>query len=474
MSALTVWFVSPEYAPYVSFGGIGTGLRGLVQALLRRGHRMTIVVPISAAALARGQVIAEIFLDELESTEATRIVVAEADDGGARVLLFGLPAELFIEPGYGSDVAENPAAARRSGLFARSVVEWIVQENQSRNIDVVHAHEWPASMVPYLLQQRLANIPTVFTIHSLAHQGLFPPNSLVHFDLGPEHAQWDRLELYGRISLLKGALISASRITTVSPTYASEIQSPQRGELLDGVLRMRRNVLSGILNGIDMKAWNPVTDSALTARFSIENMAGKRICKQSACASWGLDKNKPLVVSLGRLVEQKGIDWLVAAAPMFLEKGANLVIAGNGDPRLEELVVALAREIPTAVKYLGHVSDEDARRLLAAADLFLMPSHWEPCGVVQLQAMRYGAVPIAHRTGGLADTIIDANERPGFANGYLFDEPSAAGVAQAVIRALEQIGTVQALALQRRGMNAALGWEGPARAYEQVYRSAQP
>lgn len=473
MPALTVWLVTPEYAHHVAFGGIGTGVRGLAQALLRRRHDVTIVVPISVAALGGAPIIAEIFLDESEPTNVTRVLVAEVDDGGARVLLFGLPAEVFTEPGYGPDVSDKPTDARRSGLFARSVVEWIVQENQSQKIDVVHAHEWPTAMVLYLLRQRSANIPTVFTIHSLAHQGLFPTSSLGHFDLGPEHAQWERLELYGRISLLKGALISADRITTVSPTYALEIQSPQRGELLDGVLRNRRDVLSGIVNGIDMNAWNPATDSALAAHFDATDVTGKRICKQSACSTWGLDPDKPLVASLGRLVEQKGIDWLAEAAPMFLEKGANLIIAGNGDPRLERLVVVLAEAMPSAVKYLGRVSDDDARRLLAAADLLLMPSLWEPCGIVQFQAMRYGAVPIARRTGGLADTVIDADERPEFANGYLFDEPSGVGVGRAVIRALENLGSVKARALQRRGMSAAHGWEGPVRAYEQVYRAAK-
>lgn len=473
MHPLTIWFVAPEYAPYVAFGGIGTGLRGLAQALRRRGHQVTVTIPISMAALEGTQPIADVFLDESGSREATRIVITEHEDDGVRILLFGLPADLFTESGYGPDVSTDPRAGRRSGLFARSVVEWIVQENQSQKIDVVHAHEWPTAMVVYLLKEQAANIPTVFTIHSLAHQGLFPPSALVHFDLGPEHAQWDRLELYGRISLLKGALIAADRITTVSPTYAVEIQSPERGELLDGVLRMRRDVLSGIINGIDMTAWNPATDSALAARFDAENIAGKHICKQSSCTKWGLAPDKPLVGSLGRLVEQKGVDWLVEAAPMFIKKGANLVIAGNGDPRLERLVASLEQAFPTSVKVLGHVTDDDARRLLAAADLLLMPSRWEPCGIVQFQGMRYGALPIARRTGGLADTIIDADERPEFANGYLFDEPSGYGVAQAVIRAIEKVQLPETQALRRRGMLAASGWEGPARAYEQVYRAAK-
>jgi len=470
---MNVCLVAPEYAPILALGGIGTGLRGFGQALLRRGHRLTVAIPLSIEALGNSPLIAELFINEIEFEQPTRIVIGERDEDGVRVILFGLPTELFLEPGYGTDVSTDPAAARKSGLFCRSVVEWIVQENQSRAFDVVHAHEWPTAMVLYLLRERRANISTVFTIHNLAYQGLFPASSLIHFDLGPEHAQWDRLELHGRISLLKGALLAADRITTVSPTYAREIQSPEQGELLDGVLRLRQNVLSGIVNGIDMNFWNPATDSALFARFDAVNLSGKRVCKQSACSYWGLDPDKPLLASLGRLVEQKGVDWLVEAAPMLIAKGANLVIAGVGDPRLEQLVLALESAYPAAVKYLGHVSDDDARRLLAAADLLLMPSRWEPCGIVQFQAMRYGAVPVARRTGGLADTIIDADERPEFANGFLFDEPSGQGLTQAAIRAIERLGSSQMAALQRRGMLAAQGWEGPVRAYEQVYRAAK-
>lgn len=467
---LNVWIVAPECAPYVTLGGIGTGLRGLALALRRRGHGLTIAIPASIDARSIGEMwFEDASVERGKSCVEVREIIEET---GIRVLFFDIPRIDQDGDGYGTDVSADPLAARRSGLFVRAVVEMIGRTHPAERIDVVHAHEWPAAMVPYLLRLRAARPATVFTIHSLAHQGWFPAAALAWFGLGPEHATMDRLELHGRISLLKGGILAADRITTVSPRYAREIQTPELGELLDGVLRMRGDVLSGIVNGIDTMAWNPAQDAALPARFDARDMAGKRLCKTAFGTAHGLDPDKPLVVSLGRLVEQKGIDWLVAAVPAIIQNGANMAIAGAGDPRVERLVSSAAQVFPERMVYLGHVTDEDARRLFAAADLLVMPSRWEPCGIVQLQAMRYGVLPVVRRTGGLADTIIDADERPDAANGFLFDEASAVGVARAVSRAIERLETPQAAAMQRRGMLAAQGWEGPVRSYEAAYRAA--
>lgn len=471
MRPLNIWFVAPECAPYLILGGVGTGLRGLVQALRRRGHTITIAIPAHDTTCSEARQTREIRLADPHAEHGVSCIgVREVlDSDGFRVLLFHIP---HGDAGYGTDISTNPIAARTSGLFVRAVVDVIAKTHQSERIDVVHVHEWPAAMVPYLLHQRKMQLATVLTIHSLAHQGWFPISALSWFELGPEHATMDRLELYGRISLLKGGMLAADRITTVSPTYAREIQTPEQGELLDGVLRMRRDKLSGIVNGIDVMVWNPATDPALAAPFAAQNITGKHVCKQSFCLARGIDADRPLVVSLGRLVEQKGIDWLAEATPSLVAQGANVAIAGSGDPAFERQVASLAQVFPGRVLHLGHVTDEDARRLLAAADLLIMPSRWEPCGIVQLQALRYGALPVARRTGGLADTIVDVDERPEAANGFLFDEPSAEGVARAVVRAIRRLGTPEAAAMQRRGMLAALGWEGAARSYEAVYRAA--
>jgi len=471
---MNIWIVAPEYAPYAAFGGIGTGLRGLAEALRRRAHGMTIAIPAPNVAMTYGRPVCELWLEDAFSAFGSSCIVVHevVESSGIRVLLFEIRGADSQDGGYGTDVSADPLAARRWGLFNRAVVEMIGRTHESGPIDVVHAHEWPTAMVPYLLRHRSAPQATVFTIHSLAYQGLFPATALCCFGLGPEHATMDRLELYGRISLLKGGILAANRITTVSPTYAREIQTPERGELLDGVLRMRRDELSGIINGIDTNVWNPATDPALDARFDARDMLGKRLCKKIFCSSHGFDSNRPLVVSLGRLVEQKGIDWLARAAAAIVENGANIAIAGAGDLDIERLVLSVAQVFPNCVAYLGRVTDDEARRLLSAADLLVMPSRWEPCGIVQLQAMRYGVLPIARRTGGLADTIIDADERPDAANGFLFDDGSVEGVTRATLRAISTLDGPNAASMQRRAMLAAHGWEGPARSYEAVYRRA--
>lgn len=471
---MNIWIVAPEYSPYATFGGIGTGLRGLAEALRRRAHGVTITIPVVNLAHFHGMPVIEFWLDDPSSTHGSSCIVVHEliEFNGVRVLLFELQGVDLQDVGYGTDVSVDPLAARRFGLFNRAVVELIGRTHDSVPIDIVHAHEWPTAMVSYLLRHRGAPQAIVFTIHSLAYQGLFPAAALSHFGLGPEHATMERLELYGRISLLKGGILAADRITTVSPTYAREIQTPERGELLDGVLRMRRDELSGIINGIDTVIWNPAMDSALVARFDAKEITGKHDCKKMFCFSYGFDPEKPLVVSLGRLVEQKGIDWLVGAVPAIVEKGVNIAIAGSGDPDTERLVKSVAQAFPNCVVYLGRVTDDDARRLFAAADFLVMPSRWEPCGIVQLQAMRYGVLPIARRTGGLSDTIIDADDRPIAANGFLFDDGSVDGVIRATLRAISKLPTPDAASMQRRAMLAAHGWEGPARSYEAVYRRA--
>lgn len=448
MHALNVWLVAPEFAPYVSYGGIGTGLRSFVQALRRRGHRITVSIPVS------------------DRTEGREIV----EDSGIRICSVPVPRD--ANDGYGVDVSAHPNDAARTAAFVVNVVDQIAKTHHNDPVNVVHVHEWPCAMVPYLVRERSIPVATVLTIHNLAYQGLFPIEALSQFGLGREHARIEGLELYGRISLLKGGIVASDKITTVSPTYAREIQAPERGELLDGVLRTRTNDLSGILNGIDTAVWNPAKDEALPARFDVRDLTGKRECKRAFCAEHGLPADKPLVVSLGRLVEQKGMDWLMAACPSVIAKGATIAIAGAGEPHLEHLVASTAAGLSGKMVALGRVSDEMARRLLAAADFLIMPSRWEPCGIVQLQAMRYGVIPIGRRTGGLADTIHDVDERAEFANGFLFDEPSSSGVANAIGRALDRYGSSEAAALQRRGMQAMVGWEGPVRMYEEVYRGA--
>ncbi|APR77699.1 Glycogen synthase, ADP-glucose transglucosylase [Minicystis rosea] len=468
-----VLLVSPELSPIQKVGGVGDGVAGLAKALHRFGHAVTIALPWAGAAPpvgfeAHGTI-------RLAGPDGAEITVDRHDgrlDAGLDVILLSAPSAPPRRGVYGSDLGDDLADARRFALYARAVIDIVIDRRRTGPpFDVVHAHEWPAAPIPYLLRRIDGPRPrTVMTVHNLAFQGVFAPEALAWLGLGRESFHPETLELFGRVDFLKAGLVGADVITTVSPTYAREIRTPERGEALDGVLRARARDLVGITNGIDTDIFNPATDPALTARFDPDDLGGKARCKAAFCETVGLAADRPLVASLGRLVDQKGTDLLAEALPAIVTAGAVVIVAGAGDPAHERAIAeATARAAGRAV-FLGRVDDDDARRLLAAADLVVMPSRFEPCGVVQLEAQRYGALPIARRTGGLADTIADASPDLATGTGFLFDEATAPALAAATRRALHAMTLPGWDALRARAMRAAPSWTGVARRYEAVYR----
>jgi starch synthase len=260
----------------------------------------------------------------------------------------------------------------------------------------------------------------------------------------------------------------------VSTTYAREIQTPERGERLDGVLRARSDRLCGIVNGIDYAVWNPTTDPALVARYDADDTSSKGRCKSALLSELGLEiaPERPLVVSLGRVVTQKGSDLVAAALPKILRSDVAVAIAGAGDAALMEKLGTAAAKAPGRAVFLGLVSESMAHKLFAAADLVLVPSRYEPCGLVQLYAQRYGALPVAFRTGGLVDTVVDVDSALETGTGFLFDEPTPIALVGAVQRAVAAMTQPRWAALRRRVMRLDLGWDRPARRYAHVYRSA--
>ncbi|MDI1445897.1 glycogen/starch synthase [Polyangium sp. 6x1] len=446
---MKILHVAAELAPVVRFGGIADGVAGLARALARLGHDVTVVIPAPPGKR----------LDpEIPIAPGVRACVVSVPD---------VPAHLGI---YGREGDGEHDTARRFAFFARAAAA------MAEGFDVVHAHDWPGAAVPYLVREARGRRPrTVLTIHNLAFQGVFPPETLAFLGLGPSHFRPDALEFHGRVNLLKAGLLAADAVTTVSPTYAREILDPAHGELLDGVLRARvardGKGIVGIVNGIDVEAWDPTRDPALAAPFGPDDLAGKALCKRAFLAETGLDADatRPLVASLGRVVPQKGADLMAAAIPDLCRAGATVVVAGAGDDPLERALTAAAAAHPAHARFLGAVTDARARRLLAAADLLIMPSRFEPCGVVQLEAQRYGAVPVARRTGGLADTLVDEDEHPGRGTGLLFDAPSAQALVLAVRRALGHLAGPEGASLRRRVLLASPGWDRPASLYAHLY-----
>lgn len=478
---MDILFVASELAPMAKVGGLGDVVAALAKALRLLGHKVTIALPRYPAFAASGLMVARRLTPMMlpGPDGPTEVTVFDGRLGsGVELTLLDI-AGLYDRPGiYGESGRDYPDNARRFGLFCRAVVELVRQRAAAGSgFDVVHAHDWPAAMVPYLLSDLAGGddrgAATVQTIHNLGHQGIFPKDALATLGLGEEHWNPERLEFYGGINFLKGGILAADAITTVSTTYAREILEPEHGERLDGVLRTRKDQLVGIVNGIDYAVWNPMTDPHIAARYDAEDPSNKGRCKSAFLeeARLALAPDRPLVVSVGRIAHQKGSDLLAAAIPRLLRSDVSIVVAGTGDPAIGARIAAAVEGAPDRATYLGAISEPVVHRMIAAADIVVVPSRYEPCGLVQLYAQRYGAIPVAHRTGGLVDTIVDVDGQLETGTGFLYDEPSVEGLVGGVQRAIAASTSPRWGALRRRVMRLDLGWDRPARRYVQVYRS---
>ncbi|AGP36417.1 glycogen synthase GlgA [Sorangium cellulosum] len=481
---MDILFAASEIAPIVKVGGLADVVSSLSKALRLLGHKVTIALPryqaLDSSGLMMARRLTPMPLEVDPKVSPGGPIQVTLFDGrlstGVELIVLDVPG-FHDRPGiYGEEGRDYEDNARRFSLFSRAVVELVRQRARSgAPFDIVHAHDWPTAMVAYLLRHQQA-VPgrTVLTLHNVAHQGLFPKDTLGALGLDEDHFRPDRLEFYGQLNFLKGGILAADALTTVSTTYANEIVTPKQGERLDGVLRTRTNQLTGIVNGIDYAVWNPMTDPAIIARYDAEDVSNKGRCKSALLQEIGLEirPDRPLLVSVGRVVAQKGSDLLASALPKILKGDVSVVVAGEGDPELMEKLTAAAAKAPERARVLGGVSEAVVHRLMAAADLVVVPSRFEPCGLVQLYAQRYGAAPVACRTGGLVDTIVDLDAALETGTGFLFDKPTATSLVGGVQRALAALTSPRWPAVQRRIMRLDLGWDRPARRYVQVYRQA--
>ena len=344
--------------------------------------------------------------------------------------------------------------------------------------DIIHVHDWTSCLAPAALRWHryyglLPKRPaTVLTIHNIAHQGSLPLSVLEEWGMGPSAFAMDALEFYGGVNLLKGGIASADAVTTVSPGYAEEILTPRFGEGLDGVLEYRRERLRGILNGLDTSFWNPATDQLLPARFGAGDMKGKKACRGALLKECGWeDREGPVMVSVGRLVKQKGMDILLGALDSILSGGARLAVIGTGEPAIEKDFEEAAKKRPDRVFFRKAFDERFAHLAYAGGDIFLMPSLFEPCGLSQMISMRYGTVPVVRGVGGLADTVLDADAGP-HGTGFIFDDYSAAALAAAVERSMEHYAAPRRWSLLRkRCMERDFSWDVSAGEYLSLYES---
>ena len=460
---MKILFVASEVDPFAKTGGLADVAAALPKALAQLGHDVRIIMPRYRAVDPK----------KFSLKPITPSVWQGALPKSAVPVYFIEQPSLFDRDGlYQDRGADWPDNLERFSVFSQAALAAV--EQLGWQPEIVHCHDWQASLVCAHLALTRARDPfwqsagTVLTIHNLAYQGLFPESAWSVTNLPREAFTMHGLEFYGKINCLKGGLVYADVLTTVSPTYAKEIQLAEFGCGLEGVLASRRDDLLGILNGIDPDEWNPQTDPHTPAKYSVDKRAGKAACKRALQAGQKLPQQPVLLIGMiQRLAEQKGIDIFVQAAEELLAMPLQIVILGTGDPAYHQKLTGLARRFPEQLAVNLTFNNALAHQIEAGCDAFLMPSRFEPCGLNQMYSMRYGTVPIVRRVGGLADTVTDRT------TGFVFEDYSAPALVQAVTRAAAAFGDrTRWDALMANGMRLDTSWTHSAGEYVKVYQRA--
>jgi len=472
MTGIKVLSVASEIYPLVKTGGLADVAGALPLALRSRGIEMATLMPGYPAVMAALQSADTLLaFDDLFGGKA-RVLRAAVTGLDLLVLdaphLFGRPGNPYTAP----NGDEWPDNAFRFGALA-----WVAAQiglGEGYTPAIIHAHDWQAALAfAYLAYQDKRRPATVLTVHNLAYQGRFPAELLQHLRLPADAFTIDGVESYGKIGFLKAGLQFADRITTVSPTYAQEIQAPDNGCGLDGLLRARSSVLTGIRNGIDVDVWNPQTDTKIASRFGSATLPARKPNKAALQRRFGLHQapERLLFAVISRMAWQKGLDLLADATPAIIARGAQLAVLGTGDSEIERRLTVLAHDNPGEVGcILGH--DEDLAHLMqAGTDALLVPSRFEPCGLTQLCALRYGAIPVVASVGGLADTVVDLPQTPAAgATGIRFYPVTREALETALHRAADLWSDSSTWhALQANGMHTDVSWAEPADAFRALY-----
>ncbi len=476
--------VTSEFGKFAKTGGLADVVASLADALAGLGHEVSAFLPryrLSEKETAN-------FKKALDSFEVTIGHQKEK----ATVFFGRLPSGVtlylidhaeffkrdFIYGTYTGDYSDND---RRFTFFQRAVL--VAIDKLALDPEIIHCHDWQTGLIPVYLKSRefknsrLKKARTVFTIHNLAYQGNFPPDSLPVTGLGWELFRFDLLEFYGKVSFIKGGLIFSDVVTTVSERYAREIQTKEFGCGMDSVLRERAVDLHGIINGINPADWDPAVESGLSTNFSASNLAGKDICKLAIQREneFPQDEKTPVVAFVSRLVSQKGLDILVESFEAFSGLGIQLLILGTGEERYHQALRDLAKRNRDWLRVHIVFDLAVAKQMYAGSDFFLLPSHYEPCGLGQMIALRYGTIPIVRETGGLADTVVEFNPALGKGNGFVFQDYRSSELVEAVRRAVRVFKKKKDWqTLQQNAFACDFSWEASAKKYVDLYQSVKP
>ena len=475
---MRILFVASEALPYAKTGGLADVIEALPRALVKLGHEVAVFLP-----RYRGVKANSVDLPSMTIPQGTRLRFPAIANGGfhrgVRYFFLDDPFYFDREGIYGDKNREYPDNAERFTEFSRAAIELA---KQIWLPEVIHCHDWQTAMVPVLLRTSygddpvVRNLPVVFTIHNMGYHGIFPRDILDRAGIPAGVFHPGGIEFFGNVNFLKGGLIYSDYLTTVSRKYAEEIQTSEFGFGLEGVVRTRADRLVGILNGVDYSTWSPERDNLIPMKYSAKNLEGKRACKEALLEEFKLLKDNPHRPVLGivsRFADQKGFDLIAKIARDLLHEDVLVAVLGTGERRYEELFRALASDFPGRVGAIIAYDDRLAHLVEAGADIFLMPSRYEPCGLNQIYSLRYGTVPVVRATGGLDDTIESFDLEHGTGTGFKFTEYSAGALMDAIRQALHHYSDDGVWKrIQLNGMAKDYSWNTSAAEYAKLYEAA--
>jgi starch synthase len=474
---MKIAMISSEIVPFAKTGGLADVVGTLSIALERRGHELILIMPAYRAVLQGGFALEETDI-RLSVQVSDRREVAEVLRArmGNNIAVYCVRADHYFDRDflYGLPAGDFPDNAERFTFFSRAALELL----RLLSVDVLHCHDWQTALAIVFLKAQperyteLRGVKSVFTVHNLGFQGIFPATDWQLLNLGSSFFTPQFMEFYGNINFIKGALLFADKITTVSPSYAQEIMETEQGFGLEGVLHDRRQDIAGILNGVDYSEWNPESDPYIAKHYSADGLAEKRSCKKALQRIVGLPQktNQPVLGMISRLTAQKGLDLIEQILEPLMQCELQMAILASGERRYEELLLQAAQRFPEKIAVLIGFDNVLAHQIEAGADIFLMPSLYEPCGLNQMFSLKYGTIPVVRAVGGLKDTVADYDAERGSGTGFVFGPYEPQALVGAIDRALQTYKNKRVwTALRRRAMKKDFSWDRSAEAYCSLY-----
>jgi starch synthase len=478
---LKVLFASSEIAPFAKTGGLADVCEALPKALVSLGVQPTLVLPLYRIVKEGGWELKTV-IEDLPVPVGDMQITADIHQGWLtdEIPVFFVQHDEFFNRSflYGTSKGDYADNAQRFCFFSRAV--FALSEALEQRWDVIHCHDWQAALIPIYLKTTFSDYPlfsktkSLLTIHNLGYQGIFPPEIFPLLGLPPHLFSMEWLEFWGKVNFLKGGIIFADQLTTVSPTYAKEIQTAEFGYGLEGVLKDQAAKMVGILNGADYTQWNPADDPHLTAHYTPDDLKGKKACKEDLVRRCGLSPDlvdKPLLGMISRLAGQKGVDILSEVVEKVMKEGVGLIVLGAGEEKYERLLVKLTRKYPKQMSITVAFDEALAHQIEAGCDIYLMPSLYEPCGLNQMYSLKYGTIPIVRKTGGLADTVVEVDIKKRKGTGFLFSAYDPDALWKAIEKALRCFANKELWGeLIQQAMAQDFSWSRSAGEYLRIYR----